>query len=705
LLYHGKPSIQIIITDITNRKLAEENIRSNEARLKSIVNILQYNTESPQDFLSYALEEAVNLTDSKYGYIFHYDSARQEFVNVNFSRQALKDTNIEHKPKIFPLAETGIWGEVVRQNRSIILNDFQAYHPLKKGHPPGHVKLTKFMSIPIIDSGRIIAVVGMANKAIDYTETDVLQLTLLMDSVWKMAENKKRDAEIRKFYRAVEQSPVSIVITDVSGIIEYANDFLCKITGFTPAELLGSHTRILKSNETPAEVYQDLWKTILAGKTWSGELRNRKKNGELYWEDASISPVLNQDGKIINFIGVKEDITQRKEMTNRLMRAMAEAEQMNKLKSNFLANMSHELRTPLVGILGYSELLPSMIDDPDAVDMVNTIHVSGKRLLNTLNMVLDLSRIEADRQEIRWETVELNNLLQTIMHLFSINAQKKKLSLSYQTFADEIKFKTDSYLIEHIVNDLINNAIKYTQSGGVLVETRLDRTSAEARLQIVVTDTGIGIPPDQLEIIFDAFRQASEGYGRSFEGTGLGLTITKKYVELLGGEISVTSELGKGSCFTISFPADYLRQTGQDFTATLVDASIPGTGNPSPIMSKQTVLLIDDDEISHMLVSNMLRDVVKIESATTGFEAMEKIKHRVYPAILLDINLRTGLSGLDVVSMIRQIPAYHNVPVVAVTAFTMLGDKEKFLASGCTHYLSKPFSQQELRSVIHDILG
>lgn len=405
------------------------------------------------------------------------------------------------------------------------------------------------------------------------------------------------------------------------------------------------------------------------------------------------------------FLNIVRDITTKKHIDRELIRAKEEAERVSKLKSVFLANMSHELRTPMNGILGFSEILLSMLDKEETKDMARTIHSSGKRLLKTLNLILDLSRVEANKQDIKLKQVELNKFLTKLVKLFEALALQKGLILKFVSNEAEITLLTDPSLLEHVVNDLINNAIKFTNEGGVTISLEVNPRDEKHCVTIKVTDTGIGIPKHQQEYIFDAFRQASEGYERSYEGSGLGLTISRGYVELLGGKISLQSEQGDGSEFTVSFPKAYLQV---DMKAA-EDAELPAViGKPkmaAPQVKLPSILLIDDDVIIHKLTERMLEGIAEVDYAFSGEEGLQLLQSKQYQVILLDIYLGAGMNGLAVIMEIRQIEAYARTPVIAITAYSMLGDKEKFLSMGFNHYLSKPFSQKDIIQVVTGIPG
>jgi CheY-like chemotaxis protein/anti-sigma regulatory factor (Ser/Thr protein kinase) len=272
---------------------------------------------------------------------------------------------------------------------------------------------------------------------------------------------------------------------------------------------------------------------------------------------------------------------------------------------------------------------------------------------------------------------------------------------------------SDPSMLEHVINELISNAIKYTDAGGVMITSRIAQLEQDARIIIEVADTGIGIPPDHQGAVFDAFRQVSEGWDRIYEGTGLGLTICKQYVRLLGGEIMIDSELGKGSKFTLSFSTELEQKT----TDTVTEPAVTLANSPTRIVPdsvilplEQTpksdpelprILLVDDDEMCHILVAGALREIVTLDYSTNAAEALLLAKEHNYPLILLDINLKRGLSGIDVLNDLKLTKNYYKVPIIAVTAFAMLGDREKFLSMGFSDFISKPFTAANLVTIVN----
>ena len=369
-----------------------------------------------------------------------------------------------------------------------------------------------------------------------------------------ITDRKLAEGEIRKLYRGIEQSPASIIVTDIDGTIEYVNSKFEESTGYLISEVIGKNPRILKSGNKKPEEYKEMWDTILSDSEWRGELLNRRKNGELFWESASISPIKNDRGEITHFIAIKEDVTEKKKMIADLITAKENAEGMSKLKSSFLANMSHELRTPLIGILGFSEILIEELSDPDHLKMVNNIYAGGKRLSDTLNLILDFSRAESNNTEVRSQIINVASVTKDCIDGFAAAAMEKGLQYKAVIPDESLTARLDERLFKSVINNLIHNAVKYTKFGEIKTEVGHTIINGNSCVFVSVKDTGIGIPKEKMLIIFDEFRQGSEGYGRSFEGTGLGLTVAKKVSELMGGSITVESEPGVGSAFTVRFP-------------------------------------------------------------------------------------------------------------------------------------------------------
>lgn len=365
-----------------------------------------------------------------------------------------------------------------------------------------------------------------------------------------ISERKKAEEQNKLLIQSIENSPVSVVITDPRGSIVYVNNNFTEVTGYSRDEALGDHPGIIESGLRIREVYQEMLGNILYGKSWRGELQSKRKNGELYWEDAIITPLVNEEGEVTHFVAVKEDVTEKRKMLEELIQAKESAEEMNKIKSIFFANMSHELRTPLIGILGFSEILQSELEgNPELIYMAETINKGGNRLLSTLNMILNLSKLEAGKLDVEKERTDIIQVIAETYSLFRPAAHTRGLEINFTPERPNIYCLLDKTLLGNVINNIINNALKFTEKGGITITARTENDIAV----ITIADTGIGISDNQKALVWEEFRQGSEGLSRGYEGTGLGLTIAKKYTEIMDGRISLESKKGEGTTFTIMF--------------------------------------------------------------------------------------------------------------------------------------------------------
>ena len=418
-------------------------------------------------------------------------------------------------------------------------------------------------------------------------------------------------------------------------------------------------------------------------------------NGEVGYIIVRIFIIKNENGKTIKTFGVNQDITESKRVEAELINAKNKAEEMNKLKSSFLANMSHELRTPMVGILGFSEILANELDNSELKNFATSIYKSGKRLLNTLNLILDLSRIEANRQDLVLMDHNIPKLIRELVLEYSILAENKGIYLINEIKRENVFSNTDERLFRSVIGNLIDNAIKYTNEGGVSAIVDVENEDGIDWVVIKIKDTGIGIPDDYLQTIFEEFRQVSEGWSRSYEGTGLGLTIAKRFTDLLKGKISVESTLHVGSTFKIMIPLKKtVTESSDKKNRNLIEKNIANIRSTS-----KDFLLIDDDKYVYDIISKLFADIPH-SYADTETKALILLKNKKYSLILLDINLGSGVEGVEVLKKIRVIPGYKEIPVIAITAYAMVNDKERFLNNGFDDYISKPFDKKELVNII-----
>ncbi|MEA3444708.1 MAG: response regulator [Bacteroidota bacterium] len=399
-----------------------------------------------------------------------------------------------------------------------------------------------------------------------------------------MTAIKQAEDQIVKLSHAVEQSPVSIVITDTSGNVEYVNPMFSEVTGYSREHIDGKNLRILKSGKVDTETYKSMWGTITVGRNWNGVFYNKKRNGELYWDYTNISPIFDKDGKILHFLATKEDITIRKKQEQELLSAKITAENANRTKSDFLAKMSHEIRTPMHGIIGITDILLETEVEHEQSKFLKVIKSSANNLMSLINDIFDFSRMESEKIELEIVPFKLSETIEEVAGFMTekLEAKKLKLITNIDSSVPEY-FNGDQVRLRQIILNLTNNAIKFTNSGEINISTKLlSKENGKAKVQVSVKDTGIGISEVGKQKLFQSFIQVDDSNSREYGGTGLGLVISKKLVELMDGEIMVDSELGKGSIFSFAVWLE------------LSEDKIPDKETDKLHLNNLNILLVDD---------------------------------------------------------------------------------------------------------------
>ncbi len=504
--YRGKPAIQGYIYDITERRKAQKELRESEQKFRTLFN------EVPIGITVTSINGKIIMANEVFQRTIGY--SLEELNNIN-ARKLYAEPN-----------------ERKRYIKTFKSNRFVRNYLLKLKKKDGTTYFANLNAVPIRLNG------------IDYI------LTVSED----ITEKRKVEERIRQLSRSVEQSPTLVVITDYDGNIQYINPKVTEVTGYTSEELIGKNPRIYQSGITPTEKYRDLWETIKSGGVWKGELLNRKKNGELYWEYAIITSIKNEEGKITHFLALNEDITDKKRIKDELIRAKEEAVKADKLKSEFLAQMSHEIRSPLNVMINFSSLLKENLSDEkidEYQDIFNSIENSGRRIIRTVDSILNMSELQSGTYDYKKTKIDLDKkILSDIYRQYKGYADNKGIKLIYNNKILNTEIYADEYSVYQIFVNLVDNAIKYTHQGSV--EIIMDRDENK-KIRVRVKDTGIGIAKEFLPVLFEAFRQEEQGYTRSFEGNGLGLALVKRYCALNNAAITVESKKGKGTQFTVVF--------------------------------------------------------------------------------------------------------------------------------------------------------
>ncbi|WP_254031777.1 PAS domain S-box protein [Planktothrix agardhii] len=653
-------------------------------------------------------------------------------------------------------------------------------------------------------------------------------------------ERQKLLQELSAFKQGLDQSAI-VSITDTKGVIIYVNDRFCEISGYSRDELIGKTHRLINSGYHPSDFFKQLWRTIIQGKVWRGEICNRTRKGDLYWVDSTIVPFLDSYGKPFQYLGIRFDISDRKKIEVELAKSEAqfrglvegandliwsfdldglytylspqfetlfgwkpsewigksfvdlvhpddlemliknnhqyilagetshnleirhlhrdghylwvrisataikneqgtiigrqgilsdisdrkqyevqlqqtnlELARATRMKDEFLANMSHELRTPLNAILGMSEAMQEEIFGPlnqKQHQSVQTIEKSGTHLLALINDILDVAKIESGKIELNCTPTPITELCESSLIFIKQQALKKRISIQTEISPYLPNLLIDERRIRQVLINLLNNAIKFTpEGGGVSLTVKLESSTETALsnhyISFAVTDTGIGIAHENLAKLFQPFVQIDSALNRQYMGTGLGLTLVKKIVEIHGGEVKVKSTIDLGSCFAFRLPCqDLLLKSPQSSQETAVNLDPNSTTQVSekfPI-----ILLAEDHEANIITISRYLKAKgYQIILAENGQEAIDQAKLHRPDLILMDIQMPV-MDGLEAIQRIREDSDLKlaNIPIIALTALAMTSDKRKCLEAGANDYLAKPVKLSQLTSTIQEILA
>jgi PAS domain S-box-containing protein len=567
--------------------------------------------------------------------------------------------------------------------------------------------------------GEDAAIESLLNGATDYVLKNKIER--LVPAVYRafnevqerIARNKAEKALYQSeenFRQSISESPLGIRIVSVNGDTVYVNKTFLDIYEFHDLEEF-THTPAIDRYTTESYVqHQQRKETRKSGEDLHDyDLSIVRKNGDIRHVKVSRKEVLWNGIK--HYQVINQDITEQKKLNIELIAAKEKAEESERLKSAFLANMSHEIRTPMNGILGFAGLLkePNLTGE-EQQEYIAIIEKSGARMLNIINDIVDISKIESGLMEVHLKESNINEQIEYIYSFFKHEVESKGMNLRYKSNlpSAESIIITDREKLFAILTNLVKNAIKFSFGGSIelgytIVETHgsasLNNSSASLhqagsrQLQFFVKDTGIGIPKDRLKAIFDRFVQADISDKRAFQGAGLGLSISKAYVEMLGGKIWSESEEGKGSTFYFTIPYKMNKEEQK-----VIKNTSPITGGANQIKPLK-ILIAEDDEGSAMLIAIAVKTFGKeVLYAKTGVEAIEVCRNNPdIDLVLMDIKMPV-MDGYEATREIRKFNT--DMVIIAQTAYALIGDREKTIEAGCNNYISKPIIKDQLMSLL-----
>ena len=642
------------LIDISERKRAEEKIRAS--------------SELFQKFLYYSPVHAfIKEVTSERSLVLYASENFADMIGIPGS-QIVGKTMYELFPAEFAAKITADDWQVVSSGSVIRLEEElsgRSYTTIK---------------FPIIDGQRTL----LAGYTIDLTDR-------------KRAEDSLRESEAR-FRALFDQTHDAVFMIDLEGHHTAANARAADMLGYTEEELMH-----LSIKDISADLNQSqgiLVRTLAGERIPPYERRFRKKDGQIINVEINLELIRDKHGEPSYLQSVVRDITIRKQAEEALRSANQMLEHAMRTKDDFLANMSHELRTPLTGILGGTEIMLKQVGGPlteRQQKYIQIIDTSGRHLLALINDILDLSKIEAGKVELEHELLQVSETCKTSLAFVKEQAQKKSVSLEFHCEPEQFSMVADARRLKQILANLLGNAVKFTPAGG---QVRL-AVSADVQLMQVhfsVTDTGVGISAENLAVLFRPFTQVDSSLSRRHEGTGLGLSLVKSLVEMHGGRVSVESEVGKGSCFTVTLP--WLQTIDQVHSA---QRKSPQSARPSATVDslvRKRILLAEDNNVTAEVIQDFLRqNGYEVIHARDGVRVLTLVQEFHPDLVLMDVQMPL-MDGLEAMRRLRQMSDFRIVPIIALTALAMRGDRERCLEAGANEYLSKPLNLTNLLQVI-----
>jgi len=692
-IFNGEDELLFIegyISDISEEKRLETTRHSLFEISKSA-----YTSKTLDEFLTSIHHFLGDIMDVNNFFVAMYDK-KTDSISLPY------EVDAKDKYTSFPAGKT-CTGYVIRTRKPLLADEGQMRELVKQGQidivgSPAKV----WLGVPLLVSDEVIGaiVVQSYNDPKQYTVKELELLKFIADQIGILISRKKAEdlvLEERAYLdQLFEGSPEAIVMIDKEGIVSLINSEFTNLFGFTREEIKGHNIDDFITNSEIYDAAKEITRKVGQGDISELETLRKHKDGHLIDVSILVTPIWI-DKKITGSYGIYRDITDRKRIEKSLIMAKEKAEESDKLKSAFLSNMSHEIRTPMNAILGFSTLLSdSSLTETEKSEYVHIIKERGNDLMRIIDDIIDVAKIESGQIKIEIKECYVNIILTTL--LVTLNEVKRKqaknkiiLNCLPGNTDKNFSILIDGNRLRQIMTNLIENALKFTEEGSVEFGYTIKNERKEPSIEFFVRDTGIGIPQEMHEVIFERFRQVDDTNTRRYGGTGLGLTISKNLVRLLGGDIRVESERGKGTSFFIKFP---LQMTSTKPEPVVAVAESKAEAN----WSGKVALVVEDEESNYFLIDRILkRTGISILWARNGKEAVEMCRTNKIDAVLMDIRMPI-MDGYEATQEIKKNK--KDLPVIAQTAYALKGEREKSLAAGCDAYISKPIDANELRAAL-----
>lgn len=513
----------------------------------------------------------------------------------------------------------------------------------------------------------------------------------LMEITARGREIMLREKEAQRLSLVARNANDSVVLSDVNRRIVWVNDAFTRITGYDAQEAMGrTPIELLNGPETDLETTKAIDKAVRAGVPFRGEIQNITKEGRKIWIETNLVPVLDTEGNVEMTVAIERDVTDARAHAQEMAAAKVAAEEGARAKAEFLATMSHEIRTPMNGVIGMTDMLDATTMTAEQRQYVETIRSSAQALVTIINDILDMSKLDAQKMTLLSEPFDLRSCIEQTALLMQPQAQAKGLDLIV-SFGNDIPLRIvgDDGRFRQVVLNLLGNAVKFTENGCIEIDVSTVSESEATWVVVSVRDTGIGIPNDRLEDVFERFVQADAATTRRFGGTGLGLTITRMLVEAMGGTIRVDSQEGVGSCFSLTLPA---QEAPVSLVQTAADADDESVLDH---LNGRRILLAEDNKVNRLLVRKFLGDLpIELDFAHDGQQAVEMARDWQPDLIFMDMSMPV-MSGVEATEHIRCLGG-QQPRIVALTANAFDSDRSACIKAGMDGFLSKPVRRAEL---------